>query len=146
MAVHIGFTGTQAGMLRIQADKVGHLLEIQPAHVRILDHGMCKGADEQTDGMARRAGYAIHIRPSTVINKQARCPVRAGYDMLFPAKPPLDRNRDIVDACEVLIAAPKEMSETLRSGTWATIRYCRKVGKPLFIVWPDGSVTEERTL
>jgi predicted Rossmann fold nucleotide-binding protein DprA/Smf involved in DNA uptake len=60
-------------------------------------------------------------------------------------KAPLDRNRDIVDAAAVLIAAPKEMTETLRSGTWATVRYARKQGKQVWIVWPDGTVSKHES-
>jgi hypothetical protein len=56
--------------------------------------------------------------------------------------PPLERNRNIVDVVDVLLAAPKGPEE-LRSGTWSTVRYCRKVQKPLAILWPDGTVTEE---
>ena len=40
----------------------------------------------------------------------------------MPAKAPLERNQDIVNASSILLAAPKEFSHTVRSGTWATIR------------------------
>lgn len=40
----------------------------------------------------------------------------------------LDRNREMVDGADVLIAFPKTAEEETRSGTWATIRYARKVG------------------
>jgi hypothetical protein len=47
---------------------------------------------------------------------------------------PLARNTCIVLNCEHLIAAPKEDSEVLRSGTWSTIRRARKEHKPLIIL------------
>ena len=50
-------------------------------------------------------------------------------------KPYLDRNRDIVDACEVLLATP-DGPERLRSGTWSTVRYARKIGKPVEVRLP----------
>jgi outer membrane protein insertion porin family len=56
---------------------------------------------------------------------------------------PLDRNRAIVDSCDVLIACPKGPEEQ-RSGTWATVRYARKQKKRIVIIWPDGEVTEEK--
>lgn len=51
------------------------------------------------------------------------------------------RNHDIVDATEWLIATPKKFEE-IRSGTWATVRYAKKVKKPVTIIWPDGSIEE----
>ena len=50
----------------------------------------------------------------------------------------LDRNHDIVDETELLIACPKEPEEITRSGTWATIRYARKKKKKLRIILPNG--------
>jgi len=39
---------------------------------------------------------------------------------------------------------PKGKVEEWRgSGTWATIRYARKVGKPVTIIYPDGEIQEE---
>lgn len=54
----------------------------------------------------------------------------------YPVKPPLKRNYDIVDACDILLAAPRTLTEELRSGTWATIRYARKTGKKYLILAP----------
>jgi len=49
--------------------------------------------------------------------------------------------RDFVNECDVLIAAPGEFVERKRgSGTWGTVRYARKLGRPLVIIWPDGVV------
>jgi hypothetical protein len=42
-----------------------------------------------------------------------------------------------------MISAPAGISEELRSGTWTTIRYTRKMKIPLSIVWPDGYITHE---
>jgi hypothetical protein len=41
------------------------------------------------------------------------------------------------------VAAPRTPIETLRSGTWATVRYARAYGRPVWIVLPDGSVRVE---
>ncbi len=58
-------------------------------------------------------------------------------------KPYLARNRDIVNAADVLIAGPGGMEEIMRSGTWATVRYARKKQKPVIIVYPNGEVVRE---
>ena len=56
-------------------------------------------------------------------------------------RPYLSRNKDIVRETDMLIATPAEAEEQRRSGTWSTIRFARKLGKPVFVIWPDGTVT-----
>ena len=48
--------------------------------------------------------------------------------------PPLVRNRNIVRAVDIMIAAPATDKEELRSGTWATVRYCRQARKPVIML------------
>lgn len=141
--MHIGFTGTQVGMT--EAQEAGVFAQVAILEPTDVTHGDCVGSDDQFDQIARELGLRRHLRPSTLTAKRAHCIAGEG-DIVHDAKPPLERNRDIVDEVEALIAAPKETAETVRSGTWSTVRYARKVGKPVYIVWPDGSVTEERTL
>jgi hypothetical protein len=43
-----------------------------------------------------------------------------------------------VDATGWLLAAPRTKTEEQRSGTWATIRYARKLGRQVCLLWPDG--------
>ena len=69
------------------------------------------------------------------------------HDMAFktmtlhgPFADPLARNRIIAARCDALLACPAEPDEQLRSGTWSTIRYARKAGKPITIIRPDGGV------
>ena len=57
----------------------------------------------------------------------------------MPELPPLVRNHKIVGAVHLLIATPKTDKEELRSGTWATIRYAKKVRLSTCIVYPDGT-------
>ena len=47
-------------------------------------------------------------------------------------KKPLDRNKDIIFIPKFLIACPNK-SETLRSGTWATVRKARELGKSVIV-------------
>jgi hypothetical protein len=140
---HIGFTGTQAGMTDAQQSSAYQIVALSEA--TDLHHGDAIGADDQMDQIARELGLLRHIHIPTNGSKRARCMPRLGIDLVYAPLPYLERNRAIVDASEAMIATPKEMAETLRSGTWATVRYTRKQGKPLFIVWPDGTVSEERT-
>jgi hypothetical protein len=58
-------------------------------------------------------------------------------------KPYLVRNHDMVDQSEFLIGTPGEEQEVLRSGTWATIRYARKLKRPILIILPKGKLVAE---
>jgi len=130
-----GFTGTQKGMTPVQKEKVKGLL--QQFNVGVLNHGMCVGADEQADEIAKELGIYNRAYPSDLEGKQAVC---EGTEVVQEPKPPLDRNQDIVDKSYMLIATPEGTKETTRSGTWATVRRGRKKGMNIYYVLPDGTV------
>ena len=136
--MRLGFTGTQVGMTGPQA--LSTFDEVDALKPHEVDHGLCIGSDAQFHEMIRSYSPSVLIvgHPPTNTSKMAEC----DCDRLWLPKPYLDRNRDIVDASDALLATP-EGPEGLRSGTWSTVRYARKRGKPITIVWPDGSVTRE---
>ena len=134
----LGFTGTRHGMQRDQHHAVMDLvrkLEPEEAH-----HGDCVGADMEFHEIVRvvQREAIIHIHPPFKREHRAFC---LG-DEIHPEKDYLIRNQDIVKSSDAMVAAPRRNQEELRSGTWATIRYARKVGKPVFIVGPDGKFVE----
>lgn len=51
----------------------------------------------------------------------------------------LQRNRQMVDIADIVVAAPGTMKEILRSGTWATVRYADKWDIDIHLVFPDGN-------
>lgn len=104
-----------------------------------LHVGDCIHADEQAVNIARLCGMWIIGHPPSNPRKRAFCV----YNEEREPAPYLVRNHNIVDECERLVAAPHGRTEMLRSGTWATIRYARRSGRALRIVWPDGSYTDE---
>lgn len=134
----IGFTGTRAGMSFAQLRTVKRLLsEIGTSETH---SGDCIGADadfmecvDQMNGV-----YSVGHPP----NKRA---LRAfcHYQFTQPPRGYLERNRDIVDAAQLLIACPDSHREIPRSGTWYTVRYARSKNKPIIIVFPDGSELHE---
>lgn len=133
----VGFTGTREGMTQPQRTKVYRLLrELAPTWAH---HGDCIGADDQFHELARLAGAKIMLHPPEKPDLRA---FRIG-DYTAEEKHYLERNRDIVDACEVLIATPKESTPQYRGGTWYTIGYARLQGHKTVIVWPDGSTSTE---
>ncbi len=132
----VGFTGTQDGITHKQ---VLQLLNTYLIHESEIHHGDCIGADEQFHYLARSIQMpSIQIHPPINESKRAFCD-GPGVDIL-PAKEYLDRNKDIVNATEYLIACPGGYEEIMRSGTWSTVRYAAKKEKDVYIIFPDGSV------
>ena len=127
----IGFTGTRKGMTRQQYIEVERiLLEYSPGTVV---HGDCIGADAEFNQIAQNINCFIVIRPSNIPSMCAHCKGRKVY----PPEDPLVRNHKIVDMSHRMIACPSSKVETLRSGTWATIRYARSIGRPIEIIYPE---------
>ncbi len=133
----IGFTGTQEGMTQEQLNVLEFVLKRSQEEYDELHHGDCIGADGQAHEMAQLVGIKVIIHPP--IEKAKRAWKPGAYQVLRP-KPYLQRNHDIVDACDMLIATPRTKEEVLRSGTWATIRYAHKQHKDIAIILPDGTI------
>ncbi len=145
--MHIGFTGSQTGMTPAQRNIVCALLFISHCTgVRIgaprfessgvyFHHGDCVGADAEAHDIARDLMYHIVGHPPD--DDKARA--FKEFDDSWDVKPYLTRNREMVDACDVLIATPKGLEEELRSGTWATIRYAKKTHTNIVIIYPPGN-------
>ena len=140
-SVSIGFTGTQKGMTSEQIVSVRRLLQQAYQPGGKFHHGGCLGADVEAAAVARDIGFWTVRHPGDTPEKQAQF---FFDDDTRPVAANLTRNRMIVGAVDMMIAAPAGAKEVLRSGTWATIRYTRQVERPLRIVWPDGSVEVPR--
>lgn len=143
--MRVGFTGTREGMAIDQWQTfVEKILDFEMSE---WHDGDCVGADTQAHGVVR--GFMREVPDFTPKLYGHPCNLskyRAHneYDFVHPAKAPLVRNRDIIQASDVIFAAPKEYAEVFRgSGTWATIRYARRVKRNLYIIWPDGTFTHE---
>lgn len=137
----VAFTGTRAGMAEPQIEVVLDLVHSYK-YVQQWHHGDCDGADGQFHDIVFSVyGNAdrIHIQPSTIEKKR----VHKHSPNIYPPKPPLIRNHNMVDVTRGLIATPRLDFEILRSGTWATVRYARKLHRPIFIVWPNGTMKVE---
>lgn len=125
----IGFTGTQIGITNKQA----LALEKQLAEATEFHHGDCIGADASAHEIAKKLEIDIYIYPPINNRKRAFC---TGSFSTYPPKDYIERNHDIVDNCDVLIACPKSNVEETRSGTWATVRYARRIKRPVIILKP----------
>jgi len=130
--MRIGFTGTREGMTTRQIAVASLML----AYADELHHGDCDGADAQAHDLGRLHGAHIVGHPPKNGSKRAFCEC----DELREPKGYLERDDDIVDETDELIATPKEFEPQDRGGTWYTINYAKRVGKPVTIIYPDGSV------
>jgi len=110
-------------------------------YAEVFHHGDCLGADMQAHGIAMKKRLRVVIWPPLDGSQRAYC---VGGEVR-PADDYLKRNHKIVSASDALIACPRTISEELRSGTWATIRYAGKVARPTFIIFPHGRIEERNT-
>ena len=99
-----------------------------------ITHGGCIGADEEFHKMClsrktnKSISHYIMVFPSNLKDQQGNW---KGANYVCKGQDPLVRNQIIVDQSDILIAAPRSDNEEQRSGTWATIRYARKIGVPV---------------
>jgi hypothetical protein len=128
----VGFTGTQRGMTEAQWAVLWPLLCARAPGE--FHEGDCIGADAQAAHAARAAGFRIIGHPPTIDAKRAFF----SADVDWPPAPYLDRNKVIVNRSQEMIATPGEFDEQLRSGTWSTVRYARRIGRPVHVILPDG--------
>ncbi len=137
----IGFTGSRKGMtLRQKAwftEFVSDFDEIE------FHHGDCVGADEDghniVDSKSTVKATTIVIHPPSDEKLRAYC---IG-DIYCPSKPYLDRNRDIVDETDFLVAFPNGYDGASKNGpggTWYTIRYADSLDKRVIIVYGNAKV------
>jgi hypothetical protein len=133
----IGFTGTREGMSPAQAYTVRNLLTELKGD--IVHHGDCVGSDSIFDMIANEYGSTVIVHPPVDDRLRAFCT----SSTTRTPKPYLDRNRDIVEESDILIATPLQHQEIKKGGTWYTVRYAREIGKRVLIVWPNGTVTRD---
>lgn len=133
----LGFTGTREGMTNKQRNAVAEFLYDQRPVV--VHHGDCLGADSQFHDSALLLPEPPRIETHPCNLTRWRAYRKA--DMIHPVKPPKDRNRDIVRAVHLLIAAPKTtQAESPHSGTWQTVRLMLSFKKDVVVVWPNGEI------
>lgn len=137
MGFQVGFTATREGLSEHQAAAVVRILA-DPLVTRV-HHGDCIGGDAQIHMIARSAKRKIAIHPPIDDSQRAHCSLGPEGGYVHPPREYIQRNHDIVHASDRMVACPSSKVEAFRgSGTWATIRYARSIGKPLEIIYPDG--------
>ena len=142
----VGFTGSREGMTIAQERLLLDVLRRLPAYE--LHHGCCVGSDHRAAQLAVDCGVRLIEHPPLKEEWLANG-LPAAVEVHEP-KDYIQRNHDIVEATEVLIATPKEMSEPKKKrggGTWSTIRYALKhrnddetKSKAVIILYPNGAM------
>lgn len=135
----IGFVGPKTGMSANQLIAYGHIIE--SFHDRYgydsipaeLHHNDTLGAAEQADKLAF-GYYKIVVHPSS--DPERRAFSNSFGREILPEKPLMERNQDMVDAVNILIAAPKKHHEEEGSETWETVRMARTKGIPVIVLEP----------
>lgn len=131
-----GMTGTREGVTPKQLGMGLWLLDALGADE--WHHGDCVGADAAWHGFLRQnfPEVVIHVHPPK--NDSYRAWKSLDADIIYSPDDYISRNQHIVRITDVLIAFPKSTQEELRSGTWSTVRFARKLKKPHAIIYPDG--------
>lgn len=137
--MEIGFSGSRHGVTGAQNGKLVALLIAYWMPGNRLHHGDCTGADEAAFNAATPMGYQTIAYPASNVSDRWQATTASterveGYEALT-------RNELIVKNSWLLIATPnsKPSAEKLRSGTWATIRYAKQAGHPIWIIDPYGN-------
>lgn len=130
----VGFTGTR----NVPTTKQKRALDVllmrldEEFNITEVSHGDCKGSDKNFHDAVRSLLPKVRINVYPPLDSKHRAFCEG--DVVYKEMEYLDRNQAIVDNSDILIATPKENSEVLRSGTWATIRMAKKKGIKIHII------------
>lgn len=151
----IGFTGSRgprnSGMTPAQlAVLAGILAPRGPSDE--LHGGCCVGADAQAMRLAKSIGIRVIAHPGRSAHDAPGGPRpdrdQSSIDHADEIRPELThfaRNRAIVEASDILVAAPSypgPITRETKGGTAMTYWTAVKAGKQVIVIWPDGSVDE----
>jgi len=101
-----------------------------------LHYGDCVNGDAAAFQMAMELGYVTVMHPP--VNAWLRAFTIPDVELV--PEPYLARNHNMVDMINLLLAVP-DGPERPRSGTWATVRYARRVGCSIRNWWYERNVT-----
>jgi hypothetical protein len=129
----VGFTGTRNGMTQAQRDGVAAaLLALNPTE---FHHGDCVGADAEVVMLLWQLFPSCRVVSHPPVDDRLRA--RAASNFIMPPAPYLARNRNIVNATDILIGTPSTPTPQRKGGTWYTIRYAAPKRRVIRI-YPNG--------
>jgi hypothetical protein len=126
----VGVTGTREGANAYQLAELRTVLtELKGTE---FHHGDCKGVDVEAAAIAKDLGYKVVCHPPKSSEQQG---FFGGDEMREPLGY-LQRDRNIVDATDVLLVVPLQNEWQPKGGTWYTYDYAVKKGKPVSVIYP----------
>jgi len=149
----VGFVGNQKEMSKQQKDTLIRIMKkLKHTYQNIdLHMGSAPGSDAEAfaivveNGLVSRLFFypssnpdenAFDIEDPRDLEKKEIKLLRQNERTIF------ERNRNIVDTCDMIIAVPRETLEKRESETWMAIRYSKIQKKRLFTLYPDGKATK----
>lgn len=144
----IGFTGSSKVVTLVQEISLKELLlrwklqsQVPPGFKLKAHHGDCIVADAIFHEICLTLNIPLIGHPPIDEKKRAFC---QGFSEIWEPKEYLERNKDIVNEIDILIVAPDSYEEKLRSGTWSTYRYAKKLHQKIYVIYPNGVVKPEK--
>jgi len=134
ISVKLGFMGSRGGMTQNQVHALTKVLK--DLDVTEVHHNDVHGAAHQFHNMANRIvmGASFIAHPPNTPKYRAFCNVSSSV----PPSGYLQSGKQIVDATDLLVAAPRTDCETRLGLTWKVVRYARNQKKNLLIIRPNG--------
>lgn len=132
----LGFTGSRQGLTERQRTLLASIIEeTEPS---VVVHGGAKGADTEFHNICIRMTVPlIKVYPSCFTHAWGELHESSRTKIIYmDQQPPLDRNWDIVRDRDLVVACPNTAQETLRSGTWATVRYAQQLERTIIVIKP----------
>jgi hypothetical protein len=137
----LGFSGTRFGMSIEQYNVLKTFLKNND--FRCFCHGDCLGADLEFHNLVLQEFIKCYLYIYPPKQKKLRAYMAYRFKFFnsqqiiqYKEKNYLERNRDIVNNSDFLIAAPKSKIEN--GGTWYTINYAKTIGKSCMLIFPSG--------
>ena len=128
----IGITGTREGANDSQLKRLAeYMMELGTGHE--FHHGDCRGVDVEVAAIARHLGWRIVCHPP----KKKETQGFYGGDVVMEPQGYLQRDRNIVDAIELLLVVPLHDPWRKRGGTWYTYSYALKQNKTVKVFYPN---------
>lgn len=143
MSGTVGFTGTRREPTKDERFRIAGLIHHLPEGTRIVTGG-CVGVDHFVAAFARKEGRPVHTvvpsdRSRVAPTWRKHCDT---FEEMSTGTSYRDRNARIVELSDRVLAIPDHdelTPESLRSGTWQTIRMGRNAGieTEVHILCPD---------
>lgn len=141
----IGFTGSRNGMTDEQKEQVSNTIDMllkQTLKGSSAIDGRCVGSDADFNDIATEKGlYTIGIGGYSAKNPDDLSYRNDNvYNVYRTSMTHFARNREIVNASDVMIATPLSFNFDINGGTNYTIKFAQQVKKPIYVISPEGIV------